>query len=322
MERVRSLYRQQAVWGHVLEAWRDAYGDRWCDEDVQDAFVADVLDEPVVHAHPPLPKYSWNLCKQAIRGIESEGAAVADELIARFLAWQPKTETSLTAGRDLEVSCSSFEVGGTPCTVRVWPAFSQVGLALWPAGFVVAEWIMQHAGELKGANIVELGSGVGLSGIVAARCASPGRVVMTDYLETVNNNALASIALSGLAGKVEVELLDWTAVERGEQKVLDLIESFKTTCLLAADVVYDRTVIPALACTMRAFVSRSPALKRIVFAVTHRNEETFQLLREELRDNGLVLRESDMPKRRPDVFCYDASLIRIYSLDLQDDTAA
>ena len=314
MDHILDLFRQQVKASEVLSTL-EATMDSWLSEETQAAFVSTVLNDSYIQKYPPTHKYLWHFCKAYVKSVEMQGMGVEDSLIEACLSFQPRDATEELSGsvRTLEYSYKTYTINGT-YPVKVWPEFSQVGLALWPAGFAIADWVIAHKEDLANASIVELGSGAGLTGIVAADvCANTKRVVMTDYLQTVNENAEENIRLAGFEDRVDVDLLDWEAVQRSEGPVLDLIESYDTTCLLAADVVYDREVIPALSDTFSAFLRTSPKLEHIVFAVTHRNEATFQHLLDELLRNGLSLKSSSFPDPSGR-FSYDASLIKIYSL--------
>eukprot|EP01063_Lacrimia_lanifica_P001076 TRINITY_DN10508_c0_g1_i1.p1 TRINITY_DN10508_c0_g1~~TRINITY_DN10508_c0_g1_i1.p1 ORF type:complete len:330 (+),score=95.91 TRINITY_DN10508_c0_g1_i1:104-1093(+) len=322
MRQVRRLFWQQIKSAEVVACLKDEYPDTWAEEEVQEEFVATVLHNGTTLRHPTLPKYLWLLCKAYVKEVEMCGAGVSDALIEACMAAQPGAPTGNTAeqltggdGRFLEVSHKCYVVGDAVVPIRVWPEFSQVGLALWPAGFAVAEWVMRNASKLGSARIVELGSGVGLTGIVAALTTTATKIVMTDYLPTVNDNAKHNIAICDLPHPVDVDILDWVSVQKQDPAALEQIAAYDATCLLAADVVYDVEVVPALSDTFKAFLTLCPSLEHIVFAVTHRNEKTFQLLLGELLRNGLALQHvEDAPEST--AFIYDRSLIKMYSLAL------
>lgn len=80
--------------------------------------------------------------------------------------------------------------------VRVWPEFSLVGLAMWPAGWFLAELILKNKELFKGKNIIDLGSGVGLSGIVLEKFCEPNSVFLTDYNDSVLQNCEKNIEIS------------------------------------------------------------------------------------------------------------------------------
>ena len=107
------------------------------------------------------------------------------------------------------------------------------GFALWPAAIALAHELASRAGDLAGKRVLELGSGTGLPGIVAATFGA--RVVQTDRhdaaLELGRSNAERNRARS-----IEHRLADWTAWTDTER--YDLI--------LGADVIYAPRLQPSL----------------------------------------------------------------------------
>ena len=61
-----------------------------------------------------------------------------------------------------------------PPSVRRQESQRDVGAALWPCALPLARWLVAHRTFLSGRHVLELGSGVGLCGIVAALYAGDG----------------------------------------------------------------------------------------------------------------------------------------------------
>jgi methyltransferase-like protein 23 len=100
------------------------------------------------------------------------------------------------------------------------------GLMLWESGIALATWVADNAGEMPGQNVLELGAGVGLPGIVAASCGA--KVTQTDHDQQALDLAAQNAALNGIVG-IRVALGDWFAWTN--PALYDLI--------LGADIVYD-----------------------------------------------------------------------------------
>eukprot|EP00761_Pharyngomonas_kirbyi_P010472 gb/GECH01010492.1/.p1 GENE.gb/GECH01010492.1/~~gb/GECH01010492.1/.p1 ORF type:complete len:269 (+),score=80.78 gb/GECH01010492.1/:1-807(+) len=69
-----------------------------------------------------------------------------------------------------------------------------IGCALWDAAIILSRWIMKHPDYFHGKTVIELGSGVGLPGIVAARFAE--EVYLTDYMDQIIDNINYNIFLN------------------------------------------------------------------------------------------------------------------------------
>ncbi|CAH0477251.1 unnamed protein product [Peronospora belbahrii] len=91
----------------------------------------------------------------------------------------------------------------------------KTGYLLWGAAFVLARWIHKHRDLFFGKSLIEVGSGLGLGGITAARYAS--QTTLTDYqadtctaLEyNVQLNKPFTHELDPAKPEVKVMLLDW-----------------------------------------------------------------------------------------------------------------
>jgi predicted nicotinamide N-methyase len=103
----------------------------------------------------------------------------------------------------------------------------------WPSGLAMSRRLSGRA--LRGARVVELGCGLGIPSLVAARAG--GRVLATDWsaaaLELLELNAREN----GLA--VETLRVDWSAPQA-------LLELAPFDLVLAADVLYERRNVALL----------------------------------------------------------------------------
>ncbi|KAA0166830.1 hypothetical protein FNF31_01205 [Cafeteria roenbergensis] len=70
-----------------------------------------------------------------------------------------------------------------------------VGAVLWPAAAVLSRWLVAHPQVLSGRDVLEIGAGMGLTGIVAAGQAR--RAVLSDFNWAVLCNLRRNIALNG-----------------------------------------------------------------------------------------------------------------------------
>ncbi|RXK89125.1 methyltransferase domain-containing protein [Chlorobaculum sp. 24CR] len=96
---------------------------------------------------------------------------------------------------------------------------------IWPAAVTLSRQIVQ-TGELAGKSVLELGAGVGMASIAAAKTGA--RVLCTDY----STEALKFVAFNALKNRVQLDTcrLDWRLVKGDE----------KFDAVIAADVLYER----------------------------------------------------------------------------------
>ncbi|KAK9094914.1 hypothetical protein Scep_026383 [Stephania cephalantha] len=126
------------------------------------------------------------------------------------------------------------------------------GSWVWDSALVLSEWMASELGRaelnLHGKTIIELGAGMGIPGLTAARLGAT-RVILTDIAPLLPG-LRRNIELNGLEDRVEVRELVWgldesTVSQRDESReVLNLV--------LMSDVFFDPCEMTALAKTLKA----------------------------------------------------------------------
>jgi predicted nicotinamide N-methyase len=105
----------------------------------------------------------------------------------------------------------------------------------WPGAFLLAEAVAREPWP-AGAEVLELGCGLGLAGLTAL-AAGAERVVFTDYDETPLRFVAASAGENGFArARWETGQLDWREPPARRFSVI-----------LGADVLYERRLVPLVA---------------------------------------------------------------------------
>jgi hypothetical protein len=74
---------------------------------------------------------------------------------------------------------------------------NMVGLAAWPSGFLMCEFVLHNSELFRGKHCVELGAGSGITTIVMAR-SGVGSITSTDYDPLVLTNLNSNIEANGL----------------------------------------------------------------------------------------------------------------------------
>ena len=105
---------------------------------------------------------------------------------------------------------------------------------LWPSGVALAKAIARRA--LKGARVLELGCGLGLPSIAAARAG--GRVLAVDWAPEAIDLLATNAARNG--ARLETAVVSWTAPA-------PLLARAPFDLVLAADVLYEQRNVTALA---------------------------------------------------------------------------
>jgi predicted nicotinamide N-methyase len=105
---------------------------------------------------------------------------------------------------------------------------------LWPSGVALAKAVASRA--LKGARVLEIGCGLGLPSLAAARAG--GRVLATDWSPTAVELLQDNADRNGVA--LEAAVVSWT-------EPAALLARAPFDLVLAADVLYEQRSVPVLA---------------------------------------------------------------------------
>ncbi|KAH9991469.1 putative methyltransferase-domain-containing protein, partial [Russula vinacea] len=117
----------------------------------------------------------------------------------------------------------------------------------WQAGEVLASYISRRGSTLEGLNVLELGSGTGLVGLVAGYLGA--RVCITDQAPLIPIMK-RNILLNGLQSHVTAIELDWAKPIPELPQPPDIV--------LAADCIYLEATFPLLVSTLVALVPTPP----------------------------------------------------------------
>lgn len=157
------------------------------------------------------------------------------------------------------------------------------GLSTWNASLWLLEYLSSPSAQhlVKGKRVLELGSGCGLLGLALAKSLGAESVLLTDcdyaVLERLKKNKVRNGFDAADEDVVRIEKWDWferASYSSSKQDEFDL--------LIAADVVFDPSLIEPLVATIAATRSLS-----CLIACTERVKETFAMFTKHLSKAGL-----------------------------------
>ncbi|XP_063270557.1 protein-lysine N-methyltransferase EEF2KMT [Prinia subflava] len=289
------------------------------------ALLADILDKTILHPlcvkYPPSAKYRRCFLTELIKKLESTAAEPLDEVYEALADVLKEEEESthcyrnylLPSGDCVSVSESTALVSG-----------GTTGLLTWEAALHLAQWALHNPGVFRDRTILELGSGIGFTGIAICKTCQPRTFIFSDCHPRVLRQLGENIRLNGFTPepdvtwstqtqpqgqeaegekcqnpKVIVAELDWGSVT--EKQLLGL----RADVVIAADVVYDPEIILALIGMLQKLsTSRGDRKAPEVFiASTIRNPDTYQLFQDELDKAGI--RWQMIPAHSSCNFLYD-----------------
>ena len=152
---------------------------------------------------------------------------------------------------------------------------------IWDAGVAMADHIILNApGIVKGRNVVELGSGTGLVGIVASVFGNAQNVCLTDLAGVLKRYAEPN---AQAYDNITCREFDWRYPEAFDFGEFDV--------LLASDVLYDPEIVPVLVKVLEK--AREGGVDCYI-AQRIRNPDTFKLFLNSFPKNIDII---DMPEQ-------------------------
>ncbi|OQS01488.1 hypothetical protein ACHHYP_00726 [Achlya hypogyna] len=298
MEALLRMYREMEPVEDVMAALRTT--PEYLSLATQDAFVTEVLRDPLCDLYAPKQVYTLRIVKLYVADAEAAGGDISDELMAELMERiaSNKNLNSLDELHHVSYRLRLDGAGRTDAiTCRVATAHNEVGMKLWEAGFFLAEYALAHPNVFAHKRVIELGAGAGFTGLVlAANHPAPAHVLVTDYAPEVLQNLRYNVELNAfrnmLRCSVDTAALDWTTWTWTDAAAFDV--------LIAGDCVYDVASFPDLMRVLAAFLARPNT--SAIFASTIRNQTTFQAFLDQLHAHGIVYDE--VPCDFPHMFTY------------------
>ncbi|XP_074871040.1 histone-arginine methyltransferase METTL23 isoform X2 [Carettochelys insculpta] len=128
---------------------------------------------------------------------------------------------------------------------------SQYGMYVWPCAVVLAQYLWFHRRMLPGKRILEIGAGVSLPGIVAAKCGAEVILSDTEELPQCLENCERSCRINNLLG-VHIIGLTWGQVSP------NLLSLPEVDVILASDVFFEPGDFEDVITTVYYLMKRNP----------------------------------------------------------------
>ncbi|NXH52224.1 EF2KT methyltransferase, partial [Rhabdornis inornatus] len=289
------------------------------------ALLADILHETILHPlcvkYPPSAKYRRCFLTELIKKTESTAAEPLDELYEAL--------ADVLKGEEESTHCYKNYLLPTGDCVSLSESTALIsrgttGLVTWEAALLLAQWALHNPSVFRDRTILELGSGIGFTGIAICKTCQPRTFIFSDCHPHVLRQLGENIQLNGFIPepemtwsiqtesqgqevegencqnpKVIVAELDWGSVTEEQ------LQGLRADVVIAADVVYDPEIILALIGMLQK-LSTCRADRRapeVFIASTIRNADTYQLFQAELDKAGI--RWQMIPAHSSCNFLYD-----------------
>jgi 2-polyprenyl-3-methyl-5-hydroxy-6-metoxy-1,4-benzoquinol methylase len=155
------------------------------------------------------------------------------------------------------------------------------GLALWRGAEILAEYLVEHADLVKGKQVLELGSGMGLVGIVAHYLGADN-VILTDGDSKVLENLQYNINQLEPCDTISCRQLIW-----GKDANLP-----KQNVILAADCLY---MIPSVKPFWKTVATLLNPTGMLIYVMVSSSQMPFEQVVQIAKENGLDVETDDAP---------------------------
>lgn len=189
------------------------------------------------------------------------------------------------------------------------------------AALALADWSLQNKSEFTNKTVLELGSGVGLTGIIVSKFCNPSNTYLSDCHSSVLEMLCANVRLNFANATVKVE-------NRSSSNVLEIImedgrclsaldlpwgemdddfaKSIDPDVIFASDIVYDPELFKDLIYALSNFLKLGKC--KVILACTERNPETLEMFLNELK---MRLDYEELPEVTPKYLIWSKSDIPI-----------
>lgn len=241
----------------------------------------------------------------------------AEEILLLWAIQQPALRRQNSFVRHSSLTLT-LDAGGHQLTVRQSPSSMSTpgvtGAVMWDSGVVLGKFL-EHAVDsgalvLQGKRVVELGSGCGLVGCIAALLG--GDAILTDLpdrLRLLKKNVQVNVAGGNARGSARVRELTW-----GDDLDPELIDPLPDV-VLGSDVIYSEDAVEDLLCTLRQL---SGSQTTIFLAGELRNDVVLECFLEAALEEFLIGR-IDHTQWHPDYCSHRVALFVLVKKAREDD---
>ncbi|KAJ4724473.1 protein N-lysine methyltransferase METTL21A-like [Melia azedarach] len=172
--------------------------------------------------------------------------------------------------------------------------FDLTGQLVWPGAMLMNDYLLKNAELLQGSSIIELGSGVGITGILCSRFCR--EVLLTDHNDEVLKILKKNIELHTSSGNpnsntgLAVEKLEWGNSDQINQILQKYSGGFDL--ILGADICFQQSSIPPLFDTVEQFLRiKGQGKCKFILAYVSRAKMMDSIVVNEATRHGMLIKE-------------------------------
>lgn len=270
----------------------------------QNRFIECTVEHELNKKYPVSPDYQRLFLKTVIKALENQNIEICDKIYEN-IPFNPSETTykhyiHIDRAITLKESKSFVSEGTT-------------GLCTWQASIALTNWFLQPNNRkiVDKKTILELGAGTGLCGLSLVKFCNPNKVILTDGSLPVVDNLKLNIGTNFENDDHIMEmLLPWENSQNIQLEAIDLI--------IAADVVYDKSVFEDLTSTILNVFNANENKCQLILASTIRNESTYSEFKEYLRRKGFAVKVCSIENHENFLFWNADTPIEILKVFMSD----
>ncbi|KAF7014533.1 unnamed protein product [Triticum aestivum] len=200
-----------------------------------------------------------------------------------FMNRNYEMKTFTYGSQELQLLCLS-----SACT-----DYDLTGQLVWPGAVLMNTYLSEHPETVKGHSLIELGSGIGITGILCSRFCK--EVVLTDHNDEVLEIIKKNIEMQSCSGNADAvltaEKLEWG----NHDHLSNIIEKHPVgfDLILGADICFQQASIPCLFDTVEKLLRMQANKCRFILAYVSRTKVMDALVLKEAEKRGMVVEEVD-----------------------------
>ncbi|XP_020691900.1 protein N-lysine methyltransferase METTL21A isoform X2 [Dendrobium catenatum] len=197
-------------------------------------------------------------------------------------------DDSFFVNRDYELT--TFNFGNS--ALQLFCLRSSSRQLVWPGAVLLNNYLSGNPKMLEGLSIIELGSGVGITGILCSRFCS--EVVLTDHNEEVLEILRKNIALESSFGNLISSGLNAEKLEWGNRDQLgQILQKYRGgfDLILGADICFQQSSVPVLFRTVEILLRSQAGKCRFILAYVSRTKNMDEMVINEAVKLGMEVNE-------------------------------
>lgn len=171
--------------------------------------------------------------------------------------------------------------------------FDLTGQLVWPGALLLNDYLAKNAEMLQGCSIIELGSGVGVTGILCSRFCP--QLLLTDHNDEVlkilkkNIELCASSENPNCCAELAAEKLEWGNSDHIDQILQRYSRGFDL--ILGADICFQQSSVPLLFDTVERLLHVRGGQCKFILAYVSRAKSMDSLIMKQAAEHGMRMVE-------------------------------